>query len=732
MSLKRNFEQNLSSNIRKKVKLSKTSNYEIFITNDLLNLIISYIGSPHSLILINKNHYNIITKNIPFIKEDKIYNNYCEYYMGKRKSDILKETYYPLVYPMVLHGRFFNKNYNPCYKCIDFGSKSKPQFIISYSFLSLFIDENNSKQINNFKTGLYLNLFDNDIIQLIFKYACKFRNYKIINIVIEYNYNIINYKKLKKVYYDYHSTLIKIDYLVNIKEIIGGYHFNTNNLLPNVYYHEYRINLKKNITWNGSILDFFSLESDEEIFKKIFDRNDVLKLKDTFLYYLKNRIRNKDFNTINYFLEKFPDICNIKDKKYKHTILYYAYLHYDINIINLIEKHSKFDKSKHGCVSFSIIHNIEGKKFLTAGKIFKDLLKKKYFLNEKDHLGWTLINKLVIFINDYANVYKFKRFFNDHEKEKVKDKSNDHEKEKEKDKSNDKELLVLFILRRLIELDYGLSLDEKLKDHISTKYSKNILFHSIEINNLELVKFIFRCMYKNKSINTTKILRLSELSLKLSIFMWLSRLGLGSSLSHSRIFITDYIISQPQMIGSKIIINNIYKVVFLKFIEKIQINYKNKKYNLNDIRNNKSLDKEFKDFFWEKFSKVLIFNLRSMSINPFIKVKNNKFIKGLLFMYVLKKYNNYLNEKDKIKHKCAKKNKHDNKLEEVLCSSLRKECRCWFNVVIDQEVAINDDTKVYYKCELDFIKELIPEIKNNIFIYLTDPSTDDQAGSSSQ
>ena len=735
MNLKRNFRKELSSNIRKKVKLSKTNNYEIFITNDLLNLIISYLGSPHSLILINKNHYNIITKNTPFIKEDKIYNNYCEYYMEKRKSDILKETYYPLVYPMVLHGRFFNKNYNPCYKCIDFGSKSKPQFIISYSFLSLFKDENNSKQINNFKTGLYLNLFDNDIIQLIFKYACKFRNYKIINIVIEYNYNIINYKKLKKVYYDYHSTLIKIDYLVNIKEIIGGYHFNTNNLLPNVYYHEYRINLKNNITWNGSILDFFSLESDEEIFKKIFDRNDVLKLKDTFLYYLKNRIRNKDFNTINYFLEKFPDICNIKDKKYKHTILYYAYLHYDINIINLIEKHSKFDKSKHGCVSFSIIHNIEGKKFLTAGKIFKDLLKKKYFLNEKDHLGWTLINKLVIFINDYYNRSRFKRFFNDHEKEKVKDKSNDHEKEKVKDKSNDKELLVLFILRRLIELDYGLSLDEKLKEHISTQYSKNILFHSIEINNLELVKFIFRCMYKNKNINKTKILRLSELSLRLSISMWLSNLGSISSLSNNRIFITDYIISQPLMIGSKIIRNNIYKLAFLKFIEKIQINYKNKKYNLNDIRNNKSLDKEFKDFFWDKFSKVLIVSLRSLSINPLIKIKNNKFIKGLLFMYVLKKFNNYLNEKDKIKHKCAKKNKHDNKLEEVLCSSLRKECRSWLSVVIEQEGAHNDDKIIYYKCELDFIKELIPEIKNNIFIYLPDltgHSTGDQAGSSSQ
>ena len=384
MSLKRNFEQKLSSNIRKKVKLSKNNNYEIIITKDLLNLIISYLGSPHSLILINKNHYNIITKNTPFIKEDKIYNNYCEYYMEKRKSDILKETYYPLVYPMVLHGRFINKNYNPDYELnhelIDFGCKSKPQFIISYSFLSLFKDENNSKQINNFKTGLYLNLFDNDIIQLIFKYACKFRNYKIINIVIEYNYNIINYKKLKKVYYDYHSTLIKLDYLVNRKEIIGGYHFNTNNLLPNVTY-GIRNRLKNNITWNCSILDFFSLESDEEIFKKISDRNDVLKLKDTFLYYLKNRIMNKDFNTINYFLEKFPDICNIKDKKYKHTILYYAYLYYDINIINLIEKHSKFDKGKHNCVSFSIIHNIESNKFLTAAKIFKDLFKKKYFLN---------------------------------------------------------------------------------------------------------------------------------------------------------------------------------------------------------------------------------------------------------------------------------------------------------------------------------------------------------------
>ena len=57
----------------------ENNNYEIFITNDLLNLIISYLGSPHSLILINKNHYNIITKNTPFIKEDKIYNNYCKF-----------------------------------------------------------------------------------------------------------------------------------------------------------------------------------------------------------------------------------------------------------------------------------------------------------------------------------------------------------------------------------------------------------------------------------------------------------------------------------------------------------------------------------------------------------------------------------------------------------------------------------------------------------------------------
>ena len=79
MSWKRNFEQKLSSNIRKKVKLSKTNNYEIFITNDLLNLIISYLGSPHSLILINKNHklISVLQYNIDLEPEDVL--NYLKY-----------------------------------------------------------------------------------------------------------------------------------------------------------------------------------------------------------------------------------------------------------------------------------------------------------------------------------------------------------------------------------------------------------------------------------------------------------------------------------------------------------------------------------------------------------------------------------------------------------------------------------------------------------------------------
>ncbi len=182
--------------------------------------------------------------------------------------------------------------------------------------------------------------------------------------------------------------------------------------------------------------------------------------------------------------------------------------------------------------------------------------------------------------------------------------------------------------------------------------------------------------------------------------MW-SRLAAPSVRNYNmRIPLLDYVISQP-------IISINFSRVFSILAFKIKINSPLTASSsvlgvlgLHTVRKDYLPDSLTATTFWENFN---------ILINNFINNKNyfSHEYHGIVFIYVLKQYSYHKNMEENIKHECP----YPVCGNPILCSKLRDDVQKNFIISTNPEKAI-------FGCKLDFIKELLPELKKDITVYL--------------
>ena len=148
-------------------------------------------------------------------------------------------------------------------------------------------------------------------------------------------------------------------------------------------------------------------------------------------------------------------------------------------IIKKIEKNIFFKKKKTNCVFFSIIEQLKKKNYKLAISIFNKLLSENYDFNEKNYLGHSFILLLTKYLHDKIS---------------INDKTSINVKH-----IIDLKKVVLPIIYQLMKLKLGFEDEQQgssIKNHISSKYTENILNFSIEACNLELVKIIIDFLNK--------------------------------------------------------------------------------------------------------------------------------------------------------------------------------------------------------------------------------------------
>ena len=69
---------------RKKIKISKYENDDLFILKELFNHILLYVGNPHNCLLLSKQYYHLITNNFTFTVNNKLIDNYILYWKNVR------------------------------------------------------------------------------------------------------------------------------------------------------------------------------------------------------------------------------------------------------------------------------------------------------------------------------------------------------------------------------------------------------------------------------------------------------------------------------------------------------------------------------------------------------------------------------------------------------------------------------------------------------------------------
>jgi len=736
------YKRKINENVkrRKKIRISKYENNDLLILNELFHHILLYVGNPHNLLLLNKHYYYLITKNLKFIKDNKLYENYIEFWKEIRISQINTELYYPLNYPMVLPGKFINKKYREISdfqsrRGIMYGNQSQlvyPKKIISGTIINVFKKNSidNKYQLNNFKNGLYLGILDIDTIYLIFHYACNVNNKKIIDIIIEYNIYVLNSKKTSKIIYLDHTTSLIDLYKISKRRYNelsdkGNIIFDEINPINekiSCYYlteKKHRYNKKCPIIWHGSSLSEIKANDVLKHLLSLSKNIMFFKMNIGFKNAMIRFIARGDNQIIIELLKLYPDACNLTNE-IKKSFLYYAYERSNYDIVKIIEENKYFNKEKNHSVvhvifhKFLQIHDCSREKVPNCTKIirecitdFKKFLENGYNLDFPDHLGHTIIFKIVEFFNS-CTIMMLIETFNLYDLKKIKSLNLDNPEFLNSNKLNiailNPATVGIVILKKLIELGYGFPDYEKcsFKRTFCTTYSKNILNYCAERSVLSVLKMVVIIITSTK-MDPLKFGKILITGYSTSISLWSN---IVQPCTNYRINTVDYMTSLPFIRKS---FSRIFRKHFSDLVSRPKVRNSNNsiiELDIKIIRNNFPPDSTIVKKFWHRIHHVI-----KKIINEIVRMRQARIhiLHGFILIYVLKKYSHHLNILDKI---CKKDVMNE---EGILCTKLRKETKR--NLFISTEPP-EQTKKIVFQCELKFIKEIFPEIKEDIIVYL--------------
>ena len=728
---------------RKKIKISKYENDNLFILKELFNHILLYVGNPHNCLLLNKQYYHLITNNFTFTVNNKLIDNYILYWKNFRIPQIYNQLYYPLNYPMVLPGNFVKKKYRDIY---EFQSQSirrngihfaniignpvqsvYPKKIISGTILNIFKNNTveNKYQLNNFKNGLYLGILDINTIYLIFHYACNVNNLKIIEIIIEYNNYVLNSKKLSKIIsLDHTTSLINLhtiskrrynelsdrgniifDEIEPIKEEIYCYYLTEKK-------HHYNTNCPT--IWRGSTLSgIINVAGLLEHLLNSLNNIIFFKMNLGFKNAMIMHIARGNIEIIIELLKIYPQACNLEDDL-KRSFLYHAYEKSRYDIVKIIEEHKYFNKEKHHSVvhvifqKFLQINDCARENVPNCTKIlrecitdFKKILENGYNLYFPDRLGHTIIFKIVEFFNTHTimkeiNLYNLKN---------IQSLNLDNPATLNPAILNPATVGIM-ILKKLIELGHGFPDYEKcsFKRIFCTSYSKNILNYCAEKSILRTLNMIVLIM-KSTKMDPSKYGRILFAAFSTSISLWSDKV---QPCTNYRMDTVDYMTSLP-------LIRKSFSLIFHKHFSGLTSKLKVKnsddctiELDIDIIRKDFTAESDIAKSLWLKINNILkkIIN----QVSTMRKAKIHMYY-GLIFVYVLKKYSHHLNILDK------KGEKHEVRDEDILLTKFRKETKRNLFISTDPSKQTEKE-KIVFQCELKFIKELYPEIKDDFIVYL--------------
>lgn len=262
----------------------------------------------------------------------------------------------------------------------------------------------------------------------------------------------------------------------------------------------------------------------------------------------------------------------------------------------------------------------------------------------------------------------------------------------------------IVILKKLIELGHGFPNYDKctFKRTFCTTYSKNILNYCAEKSVLSMLKMVVLIMRSTK-MDPLKYGKILIVGYSTSISLWSN---IVQPCTNYRIDTVDYMTSLPFIRKS---FSSIFRKHFSDLVSRPKVRNSDNsiiELDIKTIRNKFPPESTIFKKFWQRIHHVI-----KKIINEIVRMRQAKIhiLHGFILIYVLKKYSHHLNTLDKI---CEKDVMNE---EGILCTKLRKETKR--NLFISTEPP-EQTKKIVFQCELKFIKELFPEIKEDIIIYL--------------